>query len=82
MPQAETLPQSMVDIKTIVLKPRLDQGDIQLIGEKVKHVCLPNSDSNPNLTTYDSLPLRPILSPISLLEENTPSTTAKNMSLK
>jgi len=36
MPQAETLPQSMVDIKTIVLKPRLDQGDIQLIGEKVK----------------------------------------------
>jgi len=36
MPQAETLPQSMVDIKTIVLKPRLDQGDIQLIGEKIK----------------------------------------------
>ena len=36
MLQVETLPQSIVDIKTIVLKPRLDQGEIQLIGEKIK----------------------------------------------
>jgi tetrahydrodipicolinate N-succinyltransferase len=34
--QAETLPQSMVEVKTIVLKPRLDKGDIELIGEKIK----------------------------------------------
>ena len=34
--QAETLPQSMVEVKTIVLKPRLDQSDIELIGEKIK----------------------------------------------
>ncbi len=36
MPQIETLPQSIADTKTIVLKPRLDEGDIQLIGEKIK----------------------------------------------
>jgi len=36
MLQVETLPQSIVDIKTIILKPRLDQGEIQLIGEKIK----------------------------------------------
>ncbi len=36
MSQIETLPQSIADIKTIVLKPRLDEGDIQLIGEKIK----------------------------------------------
>jgi hypothetical protein len=34
--QVETLPQSMVEVKTIVLKPRLDPGDIELIGEKIK----------------------------------------------
>jgi hypothetical protein len=34
--QAETLPQSIADMKTIVLKPRLDQGDVHLIGEKIK----------------------------------------------
>jgi len=32
----ETLPQSIVDTKTIILKPRLDQGDVQLIGDKIK----------------------------------------------
>jgi len=32
----ETVPQSMVDTKTIVLRPRLDQGDVQLIGERIK----------------------------------------------
>jgi len=32
----ETLPQSIVDTKTIILKPRLDQGDVQLIGEEIK----------------------------------------------
>ena len=36
MSQIETLPQSIADTKTIVLKPRLDEGDIQLIGEKIK----------------------------------------------
>ena len=36
MSQVETLPQSLVDTKTIVLKPRLDQGDLQMIGEKIK----------------------------------------------
>jgi hypothetical protein len=36
MPQIETLPQSIADTKMIVLKPRLDEGDIQLIGEKTK----------------------------------------------
>ena len=34
--QTETLPQSMVDLETIVLKPRLDKGDVELIGEKIK----------------------------------------------
>ncbi len=34
--QVETLPQSMVEIKTIILKPRLDRGDIKSIGDKVK----------------------------------------------
>jgi hypothetical protein len=34
--QVETLPQSMVDVKTIVLKPRLDPGDIHSMGDKVK----------------------------------------------
>jgi len=32
----ETLPQSIVDTKTIILKPRLDQGDILLIGDKIR----------------------------------------------
>jgi hypothetical protein len=32
----ETLPQSIVEVKTIVLKPRLDQSDILAIGDKVK----------------------------------------------
>ncbi len=36
MLQVETLLQSMVDIKTVVLKARLDRGDIRYIGEKVK----------------------------------------------
>lgn len=36
MSQLETVPQSMADAKTIVLKPRLDQGDVQLIEEKIK----------------------------------------------
>jgi hypothetical protein len=36
MSQVEILTQSIVDTKIIVLKPRLDQGDIQLIGEKIK----------------------------------------------
>ena len=36
MAQAEILPQSMVDMKTIVLKPRLDNRDIRLIGERIK----------------------------------------------
>ncbi len=36
MPQVETLPQSIADAKTIVLKPRLDQGDLRLIAEKIK----------------------------------------------
>jgi len=35
MDQSEILPQSMVEIKTIVLKPRLDNRDIQLIGEQI-----------------------------------------------
>ncbi len=34
--QVETLPQSMVDVKTIVLKPRLDRNDVRLIGENLK----------------------------------------------
>src|SRR5512136_722836 len=32
----ETLPQSIVDTKTITLKPRLDQSDVQLIGDEIK----------------------------------------------
>ncbi len=36
MSQVETLPQSMADTKTLVLMPQLDQGDVQLIGEKIK----------------------------------------------
>jgi len=36
MSQVETLPQSIADIRIIILKPRLDHGDIQLIGEKIK----------------------------------------------
>ena len=34
--QVETLPQSMVDVKTIVLKPRLDRNDVRSIGENLK----------------------------------------------
>ena len=36
MSNIEPLPQSIAIMKTIVLKPRLDKGDIQLIGEKIK----------------------------------------------
>jgi carbonic anhydrase/acetyltransferase-like protein (isoleucine patch superfamily) len=36
MPQVETLPQSLAKTRQIVLKPRLDQIDIQLIGDKIK----------------------------------------------
>ena len=36
MPNIEPLPQSIAAIRRIVLKPRLDKGDIQLIGEKIK----------------------------------------------
>lgn len=36
MSNIEPLPQSIAPIKTIVLKPRLDQGDIQIIGERIK----------------------------------------------
>ena len=36
MPQVETLPQSLAKTIQIVLKPRLDQNDIQLIGDKIK----------------------------------------------
>ena len=36
MYQLEIVPQSMVDTKTIVLKPRLDHGDVQLIGQRIK----------------------------------------------
>ncbi len=36
MPNIEPLPQSIATMKTIILKPRLDKGDIQLIGEKIK----------------------------------------------
>ncbi len=32
----ETLPQSLADTKIIVLKPRLDQGDARLVGDKIK----------------------------------------------
>jgi hypothetical protein len=35
MPQSEILPQSVVDTKTIVLKARLDYGDIQLIEKEI-----------------------------------------------
>lgn len=41
MPQVETIPQSMADIRTIVLKPRLDQSDIRLIVEKIKPSLFP-----------------------------------------
>ncbi len=36
MSHPEIVLQSMVDIRTVVLKPHLDQGDVQLIGEKIK----------------------------------------------
>ncbi len=36
MPQVEILPQSLAKARRIVLKPRLDQANIQLIGEKIK----------------------------------------------
>jgi len=36
MSDSESLPQSMTDTKTIVFKPRLDQGDIHLIGERIR----------------------------------------------
>jgi len=35
MPESEILPQSIVDTKTIVLKLRLDNSDIQLIGKEI-----------------------------------------------
>ena len=35
MAHSESLPQSMTDIKTVVFKPKFDQEDIQLIGEKI-----------------------------------------------
>jgi cytoskeletal protein CcmA (bactofilin family) len=34
--QVETMPQSIVDMRIIVLKPRLDLGDVKLIEEKIK----------------------------------------------
>ncbi len=36
MPQVETLPQSLAKARRIVLKPRLDEVCIHLIGEKIK----------------------------------------------
>jgi hypothetical protein len=36
MSQIETLPQSIASTKTILLKPRLDESDILLIGQEIK----------------------------------------------
>jgi len=36
MSDSESLPQSMTDTKTVVFKPRFDQGDIHLIGERIR----------------------------------------------
>jgi hypothetical protein len=36
MAHSDTIPQSMTETKKVVFKPRFDQEDIQLIGEKIK----------------------------------------------
>ncbi|MCW4054666.1 MAG: hypothetical protein NWE84_07090 [Candidatus Bathyarchaeota archaeon] len=48
MSSIEPLPQSIAIMKTIVLKPRLDRGDIQLIGEKIKSRLFSKLGFKPN----------------------------------
>lgn len=48
MPQVETMPQSIVDVKTIVLKPQLDHDSVLLIGEKIKSSLFARFGFKPN----------------------------------
>jgi cytoskeletal protein CcmA (bactofilin family) len=36
MSHSECLPQSMIDIKIVVFRPKFDKGDIRLIGERIR----------------------------------------------
>ena len=80
--QAETLPQSMVEVKTIVLKPRLDQGDIELIGDKIKPRLFSRFGFKPRPENVRLICSELYFEPYLLIGGKYVPTIAKNTSLK